>query len=116
VLQAFRGGRLLVHKMTCVSPLAFPLEWRTGISDRGGTVTGVDAVVLVMDVGSYPVHVTARTFTLESDPDAFCPFQCSGVQPKYFWEPSSCGDRRQCECGDLYGTNHVLAVACMLKN
>jgi hypothetical protein len=112
LLQAFKGGRLLVRKMTCATPLTFPLEWRTGISEHGATVAGMDALVLVMNVGSYPVHLTARTSAMETDyANVSCPFQCSGVQARYSWEANTCWIRGQCDCGGISGTEHVFPVA-----
>jgi hypothetical protein len=102
MLQAFRGGRLLVHKMRCVTPLVFPLEWRTGMSDfdslNPAEVIGMDALVLVMDVGVHPVHLTARTsqdrINPATDPTGICPFRCSGVPDSTF----TCKFNNWCDC------------------
>jgi hypothetical protein len=89
-VQSFHSGRLLPYKMRCQEPLNFPLGFATGATYNISKVSGANPVqILVMDVGSYPVQLTARAAT-GSDGDT-CPFACSQ-------QPSQCSTTRSCSC------------------
>jgi hypothetical protein len=89
-VQASHSGRLLPYKMRCQEPLNFPLGFATGATYNISKVSGANPVqILVMDVGSYPVQLTARAAT-GSNGD-MCPFACSQ-------QPSLCSPTGSCSC------------------
>ena len=84
LLQEFTtAGRLQVHDLECEQPLSFPVTSRTGyqISDLDeyrGSAFMAYSYVLVMDVGSYPVQLTARTSGSSSVNQPMCALRCCG--------------------------------------
>jgi hypothetical protein len=77
------AGHLQVHSIECEQPLSFPVTSRSGYKISNlGNYRGPNFLqyshVLVMDVGSYPVQLTARTTTTSSAHHPICPFKCSG--------------------------------------
>jgi hypothetical protein len=80
-VQAFKSGRLQVHEMECSAPLTYPLASRSGATFNWSLerhTAGDPMHLLVLDLGAYPVQLTARTTA--SRTDSVCPFNCSGHQ------------------------------------
>jgi hypothetical protein len=95
-----------VQRLACERPLTFPLTPRTGrLTD--GYLLSMDmkySHVLVMDVGSYPVQLTARASSSTKRP--ICPFKCSSDLD----QAASC-DYSGCTCG--YSSSGALHVSFM---
>jgi hypothetical protein len=94
------AGHLRVHAIHCEQPLSFPVIFRSAyqissLDDYRGPQFMKYSHVLVMDVGAYPVQLTARTAS--SSKQLLCPFNCSGnlVQAA----GASCHEFGFCSCG-----------------
>jgi hypothetical protein len=97
------AGHLRVHALHCERPLSFPVTSRSGYQIPGLDMGRIDLMkyshVLIMDVGSYPVQLTARSTTPSITEPPICPFNCSG---NLVQQDSMCY-ANGCYCGNARG-------------